>query len=285
MPLQTKTALVLAGGGSLGAIQAGMLEELCAAGVRFDFLAGASVGAINAGFFAADPTLAGARKLAAIWRSITRTQIMPMTAGSAMNIVFRRGYIFDNSALRALLVRHIPYRRLEHAAIPLCVVATDALNGEEVALCEGPVVDAILASAAIPGIFPPVQVNGRELVDGGIANNTPISTAIRLGATRIIVLPTGFACALGHAPSGAAARAMNAVSLLIARQLVGDIERYGSQVEICVVPSLCPLDVSPYDYSACAGLVDRSEARTRHWIAAGGLEKTGVPESLREHHH
>jgi NTE family protein len=285
MPLAPKTALVLAGGGSLGAVQAGMLAALCAASEPIDFVVGASVGAINAGYFAAEPTLGRARRLEAIWRAITRHDVMPLTFSNAMNVLRRRGYLFDNKALRALLERHIPYKLLENAAIPVHVVATDVLTGEEVVLSQGPVIEAILASAAIPGIFPPVRIGGRELVDGGIANNTPVSTAVHLGATRLVVLPTGFACALRTAPTGAAARAMHAISQLVSRQLVSDIAYYGDKAEICVVPSLCPLDISPYDYSACAGLVDQAEASTRAWIEAGGLQTSGAPGSLLEHAH
>jgi NTE family protein len=284
MAAASKTALVLAGGGSLGAVQAGMLAALTAAGESSDFIVGASVGAINAGYFAADPSAAGARKLEAIWRTIRRGDVMSVTLATAMNVV-RRGYLFDNLRLRALLERYIPYKLLEQAAIPVHVVATDVLSGEEVVLSEGPVVEAILASAAIPGIFPPVRIGGRDLVDGGVANNTPISTAIRLGATRLIVLPTGFACALRSPPRGAAARAMHAISQLVSRQLVNDIDYYASKAQICVVPSLCPLEISPYDFSACAGLVDQSEAKTRAWIAAGGLHTCGAPDSLAEHAH
>ncbi|WP_158813569.1 patatin-like phospholipase family protein [Methylocapsa sp. S129] len=285
MSLASKTALVLAGGGSLGAVQAGMLGALMAAGEPIDFIVGASVGAINAGYFAADPSLTGARKLQAIWRGITRNDVMPLTLATAMNIVRRRGYLFDNHALRVLLERHIPYKLLEQAAIPVHVVATDVLTGQEVVLSQGPVVEAILASAAIPGVFPPMLIDGRALVDGGIADNTPISTAIRLGATRLLVLPTGFACALRKAPTGVAARAMHGISQLVSRQLVNDVERYADKADICVVPSLCPLEISPYDFSACASLVDQSEANTRAWIAAGGLQTSGAPESLLEHTH
>ena len=284
MAAASKTALVLAGGGSLGAVQAGMLAALTAAGESSDFIVGASVGAINAGYFAADPSAAGARKLEAIWRTIRRHDVMPVTLAAAMNVV-RRGYLFDNHALRALLERYIPYKLLEEASIPVHVVATDVLSGQEVVLSEGPVVEAILASAAIPGIFPPVRIGGRDLVDGGVANNTPISTAIHLGATRLIVLPTGFACALRSPPKGAAARAMHAISQLVSRQLVNDIDYYASKAQICVVPSLCPLEISPYDFPACAGLVDQSEAKTQAWIAAGGLQTCGAPDSLAEHAH
>jgi NTE family protein len=285
MTLAPKTALVLAGGGSLGAVQAGMLEALMAVGQSIDFIVGASVGAINAGYFAADPTLTGARKLGAIWRAITRNDVMPVTLATAMNIVRRRGYLFDNHALRILLERHIPYELLEQAAIPVHIVATDVLTGKEVVLSKGRVVEAILASAAIPGIFPPIRIGERDLVDGGIADNTPISTAIRLGATRLLVLPTGFACALRKGPTGVAARAMHGISQLVSRQLVNDIAYYADKAQICVVPSLCPLEISPYDFSACASLVDQSEESTRAWIDAGGLETSGALDSLLEHAH
>jgi NTE family protein len=285
MPAVPTTALVLAGGGSLGAVQAGMLGALTAAGETFDFIVGASVGAINAGYFAADPFEAGARRLEGIWRTITRHDVMPINIATALNVVRRRGYLFDNEALRALLERHIAYKLLEQAAIPVHIVATDVLTGDEVVLSQGPVIEAILASSAIPGIFPPVRIDGRDLVDGGVANNTPISTAIRLGAKRLIVLPTGFACALRSPPRGVAARAMHAISQLVSRQLVNDIEYYASRAEILVVPSLCPLEISPYDFSACAGLVDQSEAKTHAWIEAGGLHDAGVPPELLEHSH
>ena len=149
----------------------------------------------------------------------------------------------------------------------------------------GPVVRAVLASAAIPGIFPPVRVDGRTLIDGGIANNAPISAALACGAQRIVVLPTGFACVPATIRPGAAAKAMHAVNLLVSRQLVRDIGHYAERAEICVVPTLCPLEASSYDYSVCAGLIDRSATAARAWIEGGGLTRIGVPEMLREHTH
>jgi len=109
--------------------------------------------------------------------------------------------------------------------------------------------------------------------------------AIGLGATRVIVLPTGFACALDKAPTGAIARAMHALSLLLARQLVQDADRLAhGAVELRIVPSLCPLDISPYDYSAAAVLIARAKAGTRRWLEQGGLDRAGTPVQLREHH-
>jgi NTE family protein len=170
---------------------------------------------------------------------------------------------------------------LDHGVHPGCVIGASAgaINAS------GPVVDAVLASAAIFGVFPPVRIGGLDLVDGGVANNTPISVAISLGATRVIVLPAGFACALHKPPGNAIAQATHALTLLIARQLVRDLESYSSRAEIFVVPPLCPLDVSPYDYTQCDRLIERAAAKTRAWLNEGGLERAFIPGELREHTH
>ena len=280
------TAFVLAGGGSLGAVQVGMLQALTEHGVRPDFVVGASAGAINAAYFAADPTAKGAYALDALWRNLRRSDVMPMRLRDILRVAMRRGHLVDPTGLRRLLERHLPYRRLEDAAIPMHAVATDVVSGRETLLSSGPVVDAVLASAAIPGVFPPVRIDGRDLIDGGVANNTPISSALALGATRVFVLPTGFACALRRVPGSAIGRALHALSLLIARQLTHDIERYGARVALHVVPPLCPVDTSPYDYSACGKLIDRARATTRIWIGDGGLEQPcGVPHEMVDHDH
>ena len=279
------TAFVMAGGGSLGAVEVGMLHALLAWGEAPSMVVGASAGAINGAFFAANPTADGVTRLDALWRGLRRHDVFPLTLRSLWGLVSRRGHLVDSNGLRHLLERNLPYSRLENAALPIHIVASDMVTGAEVVLSHGPVVDAVLASAAIPGVFEPVRIDGRLLVDGGVANNTPISTAVRLGATRVIVLPTGFACALKRMPQGAVARAMHALSLVVARQLVQDAERYASTVELHIVPSLCPLESSPYDYSACAVLIDRATENTRQWLESGALERDAAPGPLREHRH
>ena len=282
---EINTAFVMAGGGSLGAVEVGMLQALLAWGEAPAFIVGASAGAINGAFFAAEPTAAGVAKLDRIWRGLRRRDVFPLNLRSVLGWFAHGGHLVDSAGIRQLLERHLPYQQLENAALPIHIVASDMINGDEVLLSHGPAVDAILASAAIPGVFAPVRIDGRMLVDGGVANNTPISTAVRLGATRVIVLPTGFACALKSVPSNAVARAMHALSLLVARQLVHDAERYAAKVELRIVPSLCPLDCSPYDYSAGAMLIDRAELSTRQWLESGGLERDIEPGPLHEHRH
>lgn len=282
-----RTAFVLAGGGSLGAVEVGMLQALLTWGVAPSLLVGSSAGAINAAYFAAEPTYTGADNLRRLWCSLRRQDVFPLDVlGVVIGLFRRRDHLVDSRGLRNLLQRHVAYARLEEAAIPIHIVASDMLTGQEVVLSTGPVVEAVLASAAIPGVFPPVRMDERLLVDGGIANNTPISTAIALGAKRIIVLPTGFACALSQPPRGPVARAMHAVSLLVARQLVRDAEHYaGQDVELRIVPSLCPLGISPYDFSAASELIDRSRASTERWLDAGGMERVHIPGELIEHSH
>jgi NTE family protein len=144
---------------------------------------------------------------------------------------------------------------------------------------------AALASAAIPGVFPPVPINGRYLMDGGIANNTPISTAFGLGARRVIVLPTGMSCALEAPPRGAVGLALHALNLLIMRQLLSDIERFSPRCELIVIPPLCPLTTTAYDFSHSGELIQRADATTRLWLQRNGLENRGAPSELLPHEH
>lgn len=280
------TAFVFAGGGSLGAVEVGMLEALVAHGARADLVVGASAGAINAAYFAGRPDAAGVARLAAVWRRLRSADVFPIQPlHGLLGFLGLRKSLLDPAPLRALLARELPYQRLEQARLPCHVVATDVLDGSEVVLSSGPVVEALLASAAIPGVFPPVQAGGRHLIDGGISSNTPISTAVGLGAKRIVVLPTGFACALREPPNGAVAMALHALTLLIARQLVSDVLRWQERVEIVVVPPLCPVGSSPYDFSASGALIERAAQSTRAWLAAGGLERPGLPHELGPHEH
>jgi NTE family protein len=163
---------------------------------------------------------------------------------------------------------------LEDAVIPVHVTATD-VEGVAVLLSKGPALDAIMASAAIPGIFPPVRIDGRSLMDGAIAANTPIKVAADLGASRIVVLPTGYAIA----------RALHAITLLIEWQLIRDLERLTGEIHISIVPTLCPLDVSPYDFSASHYLIQRAADSTRKWVDGGGLSRQSSPQELQAHSH
>lgn len=280
-----KTAFVLAGGGSLGAIQVGMLRVLAENNVKPDLIVGASVGAINAAHFAGDPTVSGVERLATLWSGLHRRDIFPVSFKTMRNLAFGGNFLIESTSLRRIVKTNIAFEKLEDAAIPIHIVATDFLTGDAVVMAAGDAVDAILASSAIPAAFPPVKRDGRYLVDAAVTSNTPVRIAVQCGARRLIVLPTGFVCALDEPPRGAVANALQALTLLIARQLVAELEALGPEIDYAIVPTLCPLQTSPYDFSRSAALIEAAAKSTRAWVDGGGLNSRVIPASLRPHHH
>ena len=187
-----KTAFVLAGGGSRGAVQVGMLAELVDRGIRADRVFGASVGAINGAAYAGNPTREGIERMAGIWRDVKGTDIFPRSAlDGPWAFLQKRAAVHSNSGLRAIIEAGIDFENLQDTTIPFEVVTTSLTDGRERWIAHGPAVEAILASSAIPSIFPPVVIDGDVLVDGGVVNNVPISRAIGAGCTRIYVLLCG----------------------------------------------------------------------------------------------
>lgn len=284
-PGRPTTALVFAGGGSFGAIQVGMLKALAAHGLQADMVLGSSVGAINAAHYAADPTPAGIAKLESLWRAARRKDVFPLTLSSVVRFALRRDHLVDPASLRRLVADNLPIRRVEDTPVPLRIIATDVLTGEACVIGEGDAVEAILASTAVPVAFPTVDIGTRHLVDAALSSNTPVRIAVSLGATRIVVLPTGFSCALARPPRDAIAKALHSLTLLIASQLVREIESLDASIDFTIVPPLCPLEGSPYDFSNSADLIDRSYRMTEAWIGSGGLERRVIPGALRAHHH
>jgi NTE family protein len=200
--------------------------------------------------------------------------------------MWRRDFLIPHDGIRKLVEDHLPYRNLEDAALPVHIVTTDFVSGDSVVLSEGPAAEAILASTAIPGAFTPVHYRNRFLADGAISSNTPVRVAVAKGAKRLVVLPAGHACAVERPPVGAVANALHALTLLIARQLVAELEGLASDIEYVVVPPLCPLVGSPYDFSRTDEHIARAIANTDAWLAADGLDRQGViPHEAQPHSH
>ncbi len=279
-----KTAFVFTGGGSLGAVQVGMLRALLASGVQPDFVVGASVGAINASYFACLPTVEGTANLENIWSGLRRSDIFPFTLASMVGLLRNPGSLVDPSGLRRLIEKNLPCASLEDTRIPLTIMATD-LQGIGVRLSAGSAIEAVLASSAIPGIFPPVEIGGEPLMDGAVAANTPVRLAAELGASRIIILPTGYACALKEPPKTPVGKALHAITLMIAWQLMHELENIPKDIQVHLAPTLCPLAVSPFDFSCSRELIERASRSTQKWIDDGGLSRSARPEELAPHRH
>lgn len=282
------TAVVLSGGASGGAVQVGMLRALTEAGVKIDFLVGSSVGAVNAAWFAAHPGLAGMDGLERVWLQLRRQDVFPTSAlRTVLAAGGRRSSLAGDHGLRDLLQRNLTFNRLEDAPIPLHVVVTDVQTGEGVLLSSGPALPALLATSAIPGVLPPVRIDDRWYMDGGVVDNTPISHAVRLGADTVWVLPSGVPCALPSPPRTAAGMALHGLTLLLRSGLVADIARFEQLVDLRgvdlhVVPPVCPLAVAAGDFSQAAELIARGYDVAASWLAEGRPDRTA---SLVPHRH
>lgn len=278
------TAFVLSGGGNLGAAQVGMLLGLADRGVVPDLLVGTSAGAINASYLAAGPSAERIAALADIWTGLRRTDVFP----SSMRLLSRAAagradHLVDPEPLRRLLSRHLGDRGIEECRWPLAVVATEVTTGREVVLTSGGLVDAVMASAAIPGLFPPVDLHGHTLMDGGVVNHAPIATAEALGADIVYVLPTGYACALDRPPATVLGTALHAVSLAIHQRLVADVASRRGQSGLYVVPPLCPVSVGPADFGQAASLIERARRATRGWLDRPAPADQSAELAVHEH--
>jgi NTE family protein len=186
------TAFVLGGGGLLGANEVGMLRALLEEGVRPDLVVGTSVGAINGAAIALDPTPRAVANLTDMWRSVADTDLY---SGSALrrvrHLARTHTHVEPNEPLRSLLEQQFGSTVIEDLAVPFQCVAACIERAAEHWFTSGSVVDAVLASTAVPGVLPPVRIGDEHFLDGGLVNSIPVSRAVTLGARTIYVLQVG----------------------------------------------------------------------------------------------
>jgi NTE family protein len=185
-------AFVLGGGGNLGALQVGMLRALTERSITPDLVVGCSAGAINGAAFAASPDMEGVYRLEEIWRSLRDLDIMPDGFLPGPVALARKGdAVHSNERLRDLIEQTIPELRFEDLRVPFECVATEIDHAEEHWFSSGDLLEPLLASSAIPALYPIVWVDGARYMDGGVVNDVPISRAVELGARSIYVLHVG----------------------------------------------------------------------------------------------
>lgn len=188
----TPVAFVFGGGGHNGASEVGMLQALLEHHITPDLIVGTSVGAMNGAAIAGDPSIEVVQRLREEWLSIDTERIFGGSVFSgAVNLVRNKTHLHSNRALRQFLEEVLPARTFEELAVGFQCVAASIERAEEHWFSEGPLIDAILASAAVPGVLPPVELDGETFVDGGIVNSIPLSRAVELGAKEIYVLQVG----------------------------------------------------------------------------------------------
>jgi NTE family protein len=191
-PSNRKLAWVLGGGGLRGAAEVGMAKALAARGIQPDLIVGTSVGSINGAVLAGAPIEQSVVRLTQMWEQMAASAVFGESILSrARNLFNHWTHIHSNEPLRQLVDTWVPFANIEEAFVPYQCVAACIETSAEHWFTQGPVHDAILASSALPGVLPPVEVAGRHYIDGGVVNSIPVSRAIELGADEIYVLHVG----------------------------------------------------------------------------------------------
>jgi NTE family protein len=169
-----------------------MLHAVIDRNIRFDLVLGSSVGALNGAFYASDPTPSGVQRLEQVWMSLRDQDIFGTSlAGRVANLVRSGTYLHAESGLRSLVERNLPRSRIEDLPVRFECVAASIQRAAAHWFTEGPVADAVLASCAVPGLLPPVEIAGEHYLDGGLVNSVPVGRAVAHGARRVFVLHVG----------------------------------------------------------------------------------------------
>jgi NTE family protein len=187
----TGPAIVLGGGGVLGATQVGMLRALLESGIRPRLVVGTSVGAINGAAIAAAPNMAGVENLAALWASLAEAGMFTENVLARASTLARyRTHLYSPAPLRKLLAAHLPAAFADLEIGFQCVAASIEHAGAHW-FSSGPLTEAVMASAAVPGLLPPVVINGEHFLDGGLVHSIPVGRALTLGSREVYVLHVG----------------------------------------------------------------------------------------------
>src|SRR6267378_1829597 len=254
-PPRPRTAFVLSGGGNQGVSQVGMLRALLERGIVPDVVIGTSAGALNGAAVAYAPNLTGVAQLAAVWEQLQTDHVFPGgRIHRAWNVVRRGTHLFGNDGLAALIHHSTPARSFSDLEIPLRVIATDLDTGEEVILARGPLKPALLASTALPGVFPIVHHDGRRLVDGGVVDNVPLSHALAGPVDRVFVLnvSSGSSDRIERSPLDVV---MTSFSHARSQRFELELRHVPPSVEVIVLPKPPdPRDL--FDFSGARELID-----------------------------
>lgn len=235
-----RVGFVLSGGGPLGALQVGALRALFEREIRPDLVVGTSVGALNATWLAMDPTPTGVAHLERSWRNMKEGDLFPggRFKASWARMLVRGNRVFENSGLRRTIESTLGPARFEDAQIPLAVTATDLETGAEKLFTSGPVLEPLLASTAMPGIFPPVEIEGRTYIDGGVANNVPIAPAADLGATTIYVMNSTSHSRQRRPLNRPMDYLLHAFTLARAQRLTLELAHFSERVRLVMLPTV-----------------------------------------------
>lgn len=260
-------ALVFCGGGSHGAMEVGFYQAIQELGLPVNLVIGSSIGALNGACIAAGMSAA---EMAQIWRSIRRRDVARFTLRGVFT-PGRHPAFLSLDPLRELLRKVLPVTRFEDFLIPLTIATTDLQRGQPVYWCEaGDIMDPLIASMSLPGVFPPVEIDGHQFVDGGIANNVPLDKAVEQGARTILMVYCTCCEASSRPFHGLLPVLMRSFSIALDRKFSVELERFGALVRVLNVRPRFPREIDLLDFRYTEELIEVAYRQTLEYFATGG---------------
>ena len=279
----SSTAFVLGGGGRRGASEIGMLKALVTAGVTPDLVVGTSIGAILGAMYAGIPHRHDVDDIESLWFEAGPSEVFSTSLWSrARTAVRQRTALHSHDELEALIVRHLPVETFDDFVIPFRCVATCIEHADERVFSRGEVLSALLASSAVPGLLPPVAIDGLHYVDGGVVNSIPLAPAIAEGVDQIFVLHVGHIEEPLSAPEQPWQVAMVAFEISRRHRFVREISSVPQGVTVHVLPTgmesnkgyADPGKLRYTDASDSTERIERAEQATTEFLA--GLSETTI---------
>ena len=255
--LPRPVGFVLGGGGSLGAVQVGMLEALTDQRVTPDLVTGTSVGSLNGAVIARNPTGA-ANRLSHAWARITRNQIFPGgLLAQARTLQHSKTHLFPNTGLAAVIADFLgATTTFDDLTLPFAAVTMDIATAAPFVIDAGSLLPALLASAAIPGVFPPVDHDGRRLYDGGVVANVPLRQAVAMGARSLVVLDCTFPGHLLPPPESLAETVLFTAMVTMRSQSILEAPLVAAHVPVVYLPGPAACRCSPFNFDFTELLIE-----------------------------
>jgi len=282
-------AFVLSGGGNRGALQVGALQVLLERDVRPDMLVGTSAGALNAAFLASDPTSAGTQQLAEVWKRVTKEDICP---GSRLSVLWRLirncESLYPNTNLQRFLRRYLRAARLKYfgditSGVRLYIVAARLDTGAARVFGDNPndlLLDALMASTALPPVYPPWRCNGVAYIDGAVAADLPVRIAVERGAREIYALHINSPFQPNRRLRGVLDITSRALSALLQQRYQYDLQVVTEwpNVKLHYIPLLAYGEVPLWDLHHTAAMIAEGRA-----VMEAYLDTLVSPQATWEH--
>ena len=276
--IKPRLAVVLGGGATAGAFEVGVIDVLARRGIVPDLLVGTSIGAVNAAFWAQNPDPKAGERLLEVWLRSNRSTMFPDGRLPMVGRLLRRkGHLTTQQGLDRLLRRTLPETAtIEGSRVPLAIVAADADHGRRVVLRTGRLIPALLASSAIPGLWPPVEVGGQWLTDGGVVANCDLQAAVERGMTDVLVVDV-MGEGLHRAAVDVGEVLERAIATLTRRQTELSVLAFGKAARIAVLRPILAARPRLGDFSLTLPLFKAGQEATEAFLA----KHLGPRRSLR----